>query len=329
MLKDQHNRDSNQIAPGQTYRLHRLQQAKPNRSGEDLPLYLQQMVYLGSATYANVLTLNSLAHRAWSQATGKRLTLNTKKLEIVKQGKWRLDKEGFSSILSLVRRARISGLIPSCYNKLGLLPDTEESWKSIAEAIWIEPNEDLFLLCPANPHRKYPPILCRSHRLRRPDLHVRPIRRCLPTLSSPLRRRSTGSSPLNKIQIQRAAADRLILVGDPCQGIYAFRGADSDSMNSLQELRSAWQKLPLSVTFRFPKAIERDSSSMQQDLQRSRRTRKVPLRIGLVVSGARSSSLLTPSLSFAETTRLFFPQQSDASRADVAQEFSEERSERA
>ena len=212
--------------------------------------------HLGSATHANVLTLNSLGHRAWSQATGKRLTLNTKKLlEIVKQGKWRLDKEGFSSILSLVRRARISGLIPSCYNKPGLLPDTEESWKSIAEAIWIEPNEDLFYYAQQtlieSIRQSFAGLIDYDDQIYMSALFGGVFPRYPVLFGDEVQ----DYSPLNKIQIQRAAADRLILVGDPRQAIYAFRGADSDSMNSLQELRSAWQKLPLSVTFRCPKAI--------------------------------------------------------------------------
>jgi len=62
-------------------------------------------------------------------------------------------------------------------------------------------------------------------------------------------------SPLNHIQISKCAMDRLIVVGDPRQAIYAFRGADSSSMDKLRELRAEWIDLPLSLTFRCPRQI--------------------------------------------------------------------------
>lgn len=47
---------------------------------------------------------------------------------------------------------------------------------------------------------------------------------------------------------------RLIAVGDPCQAIYGFRGADSDSMDQLaREFNSI--ELPLSISYRCPKKI--------------------------------------------------------------------------
>jgi superfamily I DNA/RNA helicase len=62
-------------------------------------------------------------------------------------------------------------------------------------------------------------------------------------------------SPLNHIQIKFCAAGRLICVGDSRQAVYAFRGADSSSMDNLRALRNDWIDLPLSTTFRCPKVI--------------------------------------------------------------------------
>jgi superfamily I DNA/RNA helicase len=64
-------------------------------------------------------------------------------------------------------------------------------------------------------------------------------------------------SPLNHVQLRRCAgrAGRVIAVGDPKQAIYAFRGADSRSMDSIRALREAWVDLRLRVTFRCPRAI--------------------------------------------------------------------------
>lgn len=47
---------------------------------------------------------------------------------------------------------------------------------------------------------------------------------------------------------------RLVAVGDPCQAIYGFTGADHASLENIAKEFSA-QELPLTVTYRCPKAI--------------------------------------------------------------------------
>jgi DNA helicase-2/ATP-dependent DNA helicase PcrA len=47
---------------------------------------------------------------------------------------------------------------------------------------------------------------------------------------------------------------RLVAVGDPCQAIYGFRGADSDSMDLLKA-EFGCVEMPLTVTYRCAKAI--------------------------------------------------------------------------
>ena len=58
---------------------------------------------------------------------------------------------------------------------------------------------------------------------------------------------------------------RMVFVGDPCQAIYGFTGADSDSMNQLQKATSA-QTLPLNVTYRCPKAIVKEAQKLVPDI---------------------------------------------------------------
>jgi ATP-dependent DNA helicase UvrD/PcrA len=70
---------------------------------------------------------------------------------------------------------------------------------------------------------------------------------------------------LNKCQIElalRAAGDkgRIMAVGDRRQAIYAFRGADSASMERLQERLNA-TVLPLSITYRCPKAVVKQANN--------------------------------------------------------------------
>ena len=57
------------------------------------------------------------------------------------------------------------------------------------------------------------------------------------------------------------AEGRVIIVGDPWQSIYAFRGADSDSMARLGRQFNC-RHLPLSVSYRCSKAVVKEAQSI-------------------------------------------------------------------
>ena len=59
---------------------------------------------------------------------------------------------------------------------------------------------------------------------------------------------------------------RMIFVGDPCQAIYGFTGADSDSMNQLKAATNA-KTLPLNVTRRCPKLVVAEAQKLVPDFQ--------------------------------------------------------------
>jgi DNA helicase II / ATP-dependent DNA helicase PcrA len=64
-------------------------------------------------------------------------------------------------------------------------------------------------------------------------------------------------SPLNHEMMKKLVTKRFIGVGDPCQSIYAFRGAVTNGMRALSEHFNCVE-LPLSLTFRVPrKGVER------------------------------------------------------------------------
>lgn len=72
-------------------------------------------------------------------------------------------------------------------------------------------------------------------------------------------------SPLQHLFLEKYAA-RIIAVGDRAQAIYGFRGADYKSMDKLAE-RFAMTELPLSVSYRCPRAVvleaQKDNPTIQ------------------------------------------------------------------
>jgi len=59
---------------------------------------------------------------------------------------------------------------------------------------------------------------------------------------------------------------RVVVVGDNCQAIYAFRGADSDALDNLkQELRA--KELGLNITYRCPKKVVALAARLVSDFQ--------------------------------------------------------------
>ena len=218
--------------------------------------------HLGRADHVNVVTLNGLGHSAWSKAIGKRLSLDDKKLfkilkQLLERDKIRdFGKDSFVNTLALVRRARTCGLIPSAMDKAGLIADTESSWQELAQSLWLENlSEECFYYA----HRSLQECI-RQSIAGLIDFDDQIYMSALfggifPRYPVVYGDEVQDYSPLNQIQIRLTAAARLILVGDPRQAIYAFRGADSSSMDSLRTLRKEWIDCPLSVTFRCPKTI--------------------------------------------------------------------------
>lgn len=76
---------------------------------------------------------------------------------------------------------------------------------------------------------------------------------------------------LNRAQIEMIARivgkrGRLVMVGDPHQGIYAFRGADSNAMIELGT-RFKVKSMPLSITYRCPQLVTHMAQRLVPDIQ--------------------------------------------------------------
>lgn len=161
---------------------------------------------------------------------------------------------------ALVSAVMNAGLVPSeVAQSGGLLPDEPEVWKSIADDLFI-PRDDFALLYPVARQ-----VLVDSIRLVPKGVISFDDQIYYPAVISGrfipypvvLVDEAQDLSPLNRELIRKSigAASRLIVVGDPKQAIYAFRGADSLSMQRLRALREEWIDLPLTLTWRCPRTV--------------------------------------------------------------------------
>lgn len=208
----------------------------------------------------SVMTMNGLGHRAWS------FTINKKKMLIDTNKVGRLTTEALRafpdskgewvSIRTLVVMAMQRGLVPSQFQHArSLIPDTPSTWEQIdyeldlnltpderklARRILISSIEEGFNGCISYDDQIYLPVVFSG---------------AFPRFNTVLVDEAQDLSPLNHEMLRKVAAGKLIVVGDPRQAIYAFRGADHNSMTNLKALKKEWIELPLNTTFRCPQVV--------------------------------------------------------------------------
>jgi hypothetical protein len=210
--------------------------------------------------YFEVKTMNGLGHSAWARAIGKRLTLEPNKLgtlitKTLKEQKLETTTEMWVQIKNLVTLAMQNGLVPKPYPHQGLIPDTQESWEDLCDTLGIDYSP---LLGDVAHHIMVEGIKMAFQGIISFDDQIycsAMLNGMFPRFPRVIVDEAQDLSPLNHIMLKRSASDRLIVVGDPKQAIYAFRGADSASMAKIKALRKEWIELPLALTFRCPKAV--------------------------------------------------------------------------
>lgn len=198
-----------------------------------------------------VLTINGLGHRAIAKSIGG-VTLDQDKIfNLVKAQELRGDD--FSDTKTLVEKARQAGIIPKGRPGKGLVPDLEEAWADLADAEEI----DHSLI----PHARQ--ILAKSHALAMKgtidftdQIYISSlVFGSFPKEDFVITDEQQDFSPQNLIMLEKTAKGQLMVVGDPNQAIYAWRGADHNSMTNVRKLRNDWTDLTLSVTFRCPSSV--------------------------------------------------------------------------
>jgi hypothetical protein len=209
--------------------------------------------------HVRAATMNSVGHRVWGAAIGKRLVVETKKnYNLVKTlidalpRSQRSDAYAiFGDITKALSRAKLSGYVPAGTAAGSSLLSEEEFFGGLEEA-----PDDWFvgLLNKAltlGIQQSYGGLIDYDDQIYMPTLFGG---------SFPQHRRvmvdeAQDLSPLNHAMVDRlvAPSTQIIAVGDPWQSIYAFRGADTRSMAFLRD-RFKMHEMTLSVSFRVPRA---------------------------------------------------------------------------
>lgn len=210
-------------------------------------------------THFTVLSLNGLGHRAWGAAIGKNFELMEGNLAPLsakaKANQVTMTIEQWISVRELISKAMNNGLVPSKWPHKSLLPDTAESWHQLAVDSDMEP-KDQFLSLARDTLIESINLSFNGEISYDDQIYMSAMfNGQFPRFGNVIVDEAQDLSVLNHIQINRCCAGRLIVVGDPKQAIYGFRGADNDSMDKLRTLRQQWTDLTLSVTFRCPSVV--------------------------------------------------------------------------
>ena len=207
------------------------------------------------------MTLNSLGHRAWGQALGrKNLRVDAKKSfnilkEIVDHDLNPKEKEeaydNFSEILRTIEHGKSQGYVPDgAFPNANPLFGDDDFFASLEE----EPShlEESLIRAVSSRSIKmgFDGMIDFSDQILLPT--VFPV--SFPQFPCVMIDEAQDLSALNHRTLKKLAKKRLIAVGDEHQAIYGFRGAHEQSMAEMQQSFSM-RKLILSVSFRCPISV--------------------------------------------------------------------------
>lgn len=212
-----------------------------------------------------IKTFNGLGHGAIARALPaiSRLELDDKKLgklitQVSRDRKVDLNGEQWGQMKDLVTGVMQNGITPGNIGR-PLNRDSDDNWWSIADDRWIPRESFDFLYDMGREVLERDIALVRQGVVSFDDqvYFSSCIEGLFPKFPVIFVDEAQDLSPLNHSMLAQSVREdgRLVVVGDPKQAIYAFRGADSRSMGKIRELRPSWQDRGLLTTFRCPKAV--------------------------------------------------------------------------
>lgn len=211
------------------------------------------------------MTLNSLGHRTWSAACGRRLIVESDKIynlmsteiKTLPPEEQRLAYDRMAELMRIVSFGKQCGYIPSDHYettpRAKRLMDDDEFFDHIEQDL----NEtEIFLIREvtlASLRMAFEGKIDYDDQILMPTIFMGAFPRYQLTLVD----EAQDLSALNHAMLRKMIGQRrLIAVGDPNQAIYGFRGAHADSMRLLQR-EFDMKELTLSISFRCPQAVVR------------------------------------------------------------------------
>jgi DNA helicase II / ATP-dependent DNA helicase PcrA len=209
-------------------------------------------------------TMNSVGHRVWGAVTGKRLTVDTKKnynivkeiIEALPKGQRNYAYDQMSDIMKTVSRAKLSGYVPAEFVQARSLLNAQDFYGTLEEEPddWFCQIVNKALLVGIT--RAYAGLIDFDDQIYMSTL----FGGAFPQFKRVMGDEAQDFSPLNHAMLEKMIGSdtQFMAVGDPWQSIYAFRGADTQSMQWLRE-RFDMHEMTLSVSFRCPISVVKNA----------------------------------------------------------------------
>ena len=208
----------------------------------------------------SVKTLHSLGLSIWTNAIGKRCKVDNGKvykilrtqIEAMPRDEQEEAWKHSSYILKAIGQLKGAGYIPnSCVDKKTTpLLDDDTFPEALDEELSAIEHELIHACSEISFHQAMQGIIDYDDMVLMPSVCKAPY----PIHSLILVDEAQDLSPLNHLMLKRLYRRRIIAVGDSCQAIYAFRGADEAGMSSIMKLFDC-KPMSLSTSFRCPEAI--------------------------------------------------------------------------
>lgn len=198
-------------------------------------------------------TVNSIGHGVWQSHVKRKLGLNDDKMyelmkividELPKSQKWQA-RAVFADTLKAAKAAKMQGYIPD-----GSFPDANHLIKREDFIDDLEDEIDVFVLDETlrrSITAAFAGAIDFNDQIYMPTL----FNGVFPQFPLVCVDEAQDLSPLNHAMLDKLVSTRIIAVGDPWQSIYAFRGADTNSMRRLK-VRFNCKEMTLSMSFRCP-----------------------------------------------------------------------------
>lgn len=211
-------------------------------------------------------TLNALGHRTWRKHITRQVIVQADKLvDLLKNSPFKNELgENFMNVIQLTRLAKTSG-IPSGWNTK--TPD-KKVWLDIADDFDIDNAEELLpyssWLLQESCRTAFQGLIDYDDQLYMPVIYGSPFTKfnCIAVDEA------QDLSPLQHRMVERSLAQngQIVIVGDPNQAIYAWRGASDSSFFDLVE-KFSLPIMPLTVSFRCPRAVVQEARKYVPDIE--------------------------------------------------------------